>query len=95
MLLPCLAAGEVKDFGGDFLLAPLVVLEGEFRQEVFAVVCGGLHGHGAGGVFCRGTVQKCGKELQFDGLGIKGVQKLLAGGLQDDVRRFPVRAGND
>ena len=31
-LVAGLAAGEVKDFGGDLLLAPLVVLEGEFCQ---------------------------------------------------------------
>ena len=57
------AADNVEQFGGNGLLARLVVRQGQFAQEFIGVVGCNLHGNHAGGVLAGKAVQKRGVEL--------------------------------
>ena len=79
------AADEVEDFGGDFLLTALVVLEGELVEEFLGVVGGNLHGYGTGSMFGSIGVEQNRVYLQQQHLGQQGLQNLDARRLKDAV----------
>ena len=79
------AADDVEDFGCDFLLTALIVLEGEFVEEFLGVVGGYLHGYRAGSMLSSIGIEKNRVNLQQQHLGQQGLQNLSAGRLEDTV----------
>ena len=84
-LLVDFAAGEVQDLGGDLLLAGFVVDEGEFGEEVFAVVGCGLHGNGSRRVLRSRTVQEGRVEFEFERLREQRLQHFRGRWLHDVI----------